>query len=468
MPRLLCPYCLKPHDFGASDACQTDPELKVPRAYIQHYHQAPPLWLVTIGFPRHGKTTYLAALSLLLENVSWAWPEAISRYLDSYTFETIRTIRREATEGISRPATQLRGSVLKTPPPLLIQLRGMRGIGSRCLALYDLPGELFEKLDELEKYVAVVREVRTIWFLVSVDDLLGDKKGRSLKELFDIYHKAMDDLRIDLDGRNLVVVFTKGDQRPAAVEVKNYLRDDPFQQLNVPGADLAALGNFSLAAYRGEMERMSGFLEDYTRKHVPGGAAFVASVRGNGLSLHFCVLSALGDNPDDEGRLAVEASRYRVLDPLFWAAALEERTDKRSVALIVDTAEVLDEAYRDGALEQLWQYLARDNEILLYYLGSQRARGQSGQQPLGTPPRRRHQRLIGPILDRLPADCRAIAITSGRLLDLQDFAQTSWKDRLIVLELDDEIDNRWPHRETYRPSEDPARPVDILRGLAAG
>src|SRR5207253_1397931 len=69
MARVTCPFCLKPHDFSVSHGCTTYPNEVIPDEYISEYDRVQPLWLLTVGFKQHGKTTYLAALKL----VSTTW-----------------------------------------------------------------------------------------------------------------------------------------------------------------------------------------------------------------------------------------------------------------------------------------------------------------------------------------------------------------------------------------------------------
>ena len=73
MALITCPYCLKPHDSN-SPSCADDTNLVIPKAFIDQYDQAPPLWLATFGYPQVGKTTYRNALALVLEGMSRHWP----------------------------------------------------------------------------------------------------------------------------------------------------------------------------------------------------------------------------------------------------------------------------------------------------------------------------------------------------------------------------------------------------------
>lgn len=71
MPRVTCPFCLQHHDTGSTPSfiCPKYQE-SIPAPYIREHDTTTPLWLVTVGFSKHGKTTYLAALTLTLRHMS--------------------------------------------------------------------------------------------------------------------------------------------------------------------------------------------------------------------------------------------------------------------------------------------------------------------------------------------------------------------------------------------------------------
>lgn len=104
-----CPFCLRKHDYAKSRFCPNvksciNPEQseEIPDLYISQHSQVPPLWLLTVGFSRHGKTCYIAALTLMLENLYRVWPDATWFPLDDYTRDIIRDTRRQAIEGRDR------------------------------------------------------------------------------------------------------------------------------------------------------------------------------------------------------------------------------------------------------------------------------------------------------------------------------------------------------------------------------
>jgi hypothetical protein len=318
MVHVVCPFCLKAHDFVDSYVCLEYPSETVPPTYVRDYAAVPPLWLVTMGFSGHGKTTYLAALTLMLENIGTAWQGMFYRPLDQYTMDMVRLVRREAMLGDLPP------SVPKgIPRPLLFCVYNLPESGSRCLVMYDMSGEVCNSISGVQEYVTSIKQVTTMWFLVSLRDLEKDAECKTITDLFAVYLSAMESLNVSLTGRNLIVVYTKADLEPSTKEVREYLMQDPHQWLTSNRGAPPAMGGFSLGDYVENMVAMSDYLEEYTWKRVRGGAAFLNMVKAQGMNLVFSITSALGQSPDPySSRLPVEATRFRVLDPLLWAITL--------------------------------------------------------------------------------------------------------------------------------------------------
>ncbi|MCP4124895.1 MAG: hypothetical protein GY751_24400 [Bacteroidetes bacterium] len=464
MARVICPFCLKPHDFASSLECKEYSEEIVPNIYVRDYNKVPPLWLVTIGFSRHGKTTYLAALTLMLENISKVWHDVYYRPLDQCTIDGIRQMRREAIHG-ELPSKTDPG---KVPRPLLFNVYDLPESGSRCLVMYDVAGETYESLNEVQEYVTSIKEVSTTWFIVSLSDLQSDEEGKALPDLFHMYLSGMENLRIDLNGRNLIVVYTKGDTITAR-EFRDYLMADPLQDLTLQDADIKDPESFSFHDYIKQMKEVSDQFEDYTRRRVKGGAAFINMVKANGMNLVFCVTSALGESPDStSNRLSVNARRYRVLDPFLWAITLESPETSRSIGLIADTSPDSQSVYNEGFIGKIWDHLSDYGDITTYYMGQSSPASQPGQRSPDDLPRLVRQRLIGPILEQSPPDTCFIVISTGRIIDLGDFYNSSWRNRLLLAMTGEDYQQDWPNTFVYRPGDNMTVLVAALLGLYEG
>ncbi len=459
MARVICPFCLKPHDFTASLICP-DYKAETPAVYVKEYNRVPPLWLVTIGFSRHGKSCYLNALTRLLEEISRVWSGVYYRPLDQYTFQTIQQIRRDAQSGAKPIKTPL-GEVTR---PMLLSVYDLPRAGSRCLVMYDVPGEVYDSLTDLKDYVASIKQVTTTWFLVSLSDLEIGHEGKNITDLFSVYLSGMERMRADLRGRNLIVVYTKGDKFvPREREIRSYLMDDPLRGLLSPDTGEGSTPQVNLAEYLESMRSMSDQLEEYTRQRVKGGAAFINMVKANGMNLVFSVVSALGQDPDASAQsMELTPVPMRVIDPFLWAITLESASASSVLGLALDAAPGSDAVFGSATPSRLAEALSGFGELTTYYLGQAKPAGLPGQEPPSVPPRTARPRLVGPILERATPGTRVLIVTTGPVLDLADFRKSEWRDRLLLVSLADESVQDWPNATVWRADEDPMVLADAL------
>ncbi len=463
MARVICPFCLKPHYIRSSKfECPHHGEV-VPSAYVKNYRETPPLWLVTIGFPGHGKTTYLAALTLMLENIDRVWDSVYYRRLDQYTRDTIRMWHQEAIEG-ELPKASVKQAA---PRPILFSMHNIPQAGSRCLVMYDIAGEIYDSLSEVGEYVASIKEVKTTWFLVSLPNLKRDPRGRTIHELFTSYLSGMESLRADLNGRNVIVIYTKGDAMrfpTPYTKLQDYMREDPFCSLT--RRDANPPDEFSFEWYVAGMEEVSNQLRDFTRLKVKGGNAFINMAEANGINLKFCVTSALGEGADERSnRLHVDALRYRVLDPFLWSVILDTPGDSRPLGLVLDSSPKSRSVYDESLLPMVWDELSNYGAIATYHMGQTAPASLEGQQPPRAPTHTPRPRLIGPILEKAPPGSRFMVIGTGEILDLGDFYDTSWRDRILLVMMGKDHQRNWPHTYVYRTDDDPSSLVDALLRL---
>lgn len=466
MPRIKCPFCVKPLDPTAAGKCPSCGE-GLPDHFVRGCREAPQLWMVTSGFSSHGKTTLLTAMILMLENMRLG--NFYLEVLGQPTHEALQRMRVEALEGKTPDSTQ----PIKKPRPLLLRLHDAPGVTdaargeNHTLIALDVAGEMFATLDELHG-VAALREVQTVWLMVSQPDLAQDRGGNTLSGLFQAYESAMIRLGASLEGRNVIVVFTKADRMNLPPEAESYLMADPFQDLTRIDQDSAEgyqePEDFTLAGNLPAMERVSDLLAEYTRRRVPGGPQFINMVRGRRVNLRFCVTSATGGDPDQRNRLKEQARRFRVLDPLFWTLWLGQRREEKDFGLVLDASAQGGPVYADGLPAAVWDGLVERGEVTTYYLGHTRPVGLPGQRPPAASAPRARQRLIGPILERAGDDQRLLVLTTGPVLDLGDFLHTPWRDRLVLVTLGPD-DESWPHSVPYRAGDDPETMLHALLQL---
>jgi hypothetical protein len=454
MSQPKCPFCQGRHDFTKPPYyCPAFNNEEIPETYVADYDRVPPLWLVTVGFTQHGKTSYLAALTMMLEHMERVWPNTAQRYVDQHTFKAVQDIRLQADTG-EQPKTTVKG----VPRPLLIPMYGVPDAGSHCMVLYDTSGELYETLqgpDDVE-YIRSLREVRNIWFLISLKDL-KDNPRRRISDLLTIYLSGMQRLKWSLAKRNLIVVYTKADKVWSELpeRVQTYLQDDPFKNVTNYDQDVADMSDFSLNSYVGEMRRVSTELEDYTRKRIPGGGSFIGLARQYGMGLFFTINSALGTDPDPhENRLRQDATRYRVLDPYLLALYLNmPRDDLQTIKLVLDAAKDSDGVY-ELALGNMAEKLSEMGEVTTYYLGQRTRVSVAGQTPPSKKPAKFRPRLIGPLLEQAEPNAKVIAVVGGPIQDLEDYSASPWRDRLLLVAVGDEPYQDWPNTVTLRSKDD--------------
>jgi hypothetical protein len=88
-----------------------------------------------------------------------------------------------------------------------------------------------------------------------------------------------------------------------------------------------------------------------------------------------------------------------------------------------------------------------------------------GQRPPAASPTLPRSHLIGPLLESAPDVIYFVALAASPIDDLADFANTSWRDRLLLVRLSSSYQPEWPHTATYAPGDDPNLVVDMLLAL---
>jgi hypothetical protein len=109
--------------------------------------------------------------------------------------------------------------------------------------------------------------------------------------------------------------------------------------------------------------------------------------------------------------------------------------------------------------------LSNYGELTTYYLGQTAPASQPGQHPPESPPGTARQRLIGPILEQAPPDARFIVVTTGPILDLVDFYDSPWRNRLLLAATMENDQQDWPNKIIYRPGNRPDVLADALLRL---
>lgn len=465
MPRIICPFCPHMHDTSTLRCPDhpDDPNYRIPLDYINDYQRKPPLWLMTLGFSKHGKTTFLSTLTMMLERLGDFMPGMWYWTLDSYTYDAVEAMRREMREGRQAEKTTLETKLR----PLLFQVNDMPGIPSRCLVLYDAAGEAFDTFDGIEQRAANMKQVNTAWFLVSLPDLVAGT--RRMADLFMVYLTGLRKLQVDFRGWNLIVVYTKADKHQFTGEIDEYIDSDPLLA-HIESAESSGRVKFdlSLESYVKEMRGMSAALERYTAEQVDGGKAFISAVRSNNMNLVFAVTSALGEDPPENGKLLQSPRPHRVIDPLLWALQLETLRVRPAFSLVVDAAGEATSIYEQGLVEQVWRVLSDQGEVTTYFLGQSSPTASAEQAPPRAMPEHSYPRLAGPILDAALESPSTVVVllTTGRIGDLDDFSTSPVKDRTLLIKVGNDFATNWPNCRVLRSGDSPAILLQDLKILS--
>ncbi|MCP4696773.1 MAG: hypothetical protein GY862_07980 [Gammaproteobacteria bacterium] len=298
--RLICPECNQ----------------DIPRRYQDDYARFLPAVMSTVGFRGHGKTVYLAALFHVL-----SYPELGRYWEDFFTLpldmETLSTLNNNATllDELKLPDATPRNF----PKPAIIQVTKIPFMCDSTLLCYDAAGESFENIKSFERNAGFVVRSKSVLFLLSVTDLsletqqYGGNIPKAMDWLLTVYLNGVAELRnarkLPLAKQHLIVVYTKADEWVADLA-------DEYSQLQHYLTNGTVEGLRDHQDYMKKLHAVSSILEKFTRGHLQA-TQFLNKARHHFASVKFCLISALGAQPMDDGTLAAEISPKRVLDPLL-------------------------------------------------------------------------------------------------------------------------------------------------------
>lgn len=445
MAKLACPYCHHVQLFDEKADCENCGNEVTPQ-FLRAAAKTPPIYLATVGFTQHGKTTYLDSLMTMVENLGKISDRTYHEYMDDPTFEKVQRMRKQVQQREVPESTRATRDV----QPMLVSLHNFLDQPVHPVILYDLGGEVFDRKADIQRFAEPMKNAHTIWFFVSVYDLENpDEQGRgedfirSLSDLFAVYRSGMERLGVSLKGRNLLIVYTKADQvaNQLPAQVRNYLRSDKYYDLaRLKRSEARGLG-FDPDAYLRDILEISDELREWTYD-IEGGTPFINMLDESGMNVLFTVTSSIGRQSDPNTDRMIEFRRYRVLDPLLWAL-LHNRAigGDRMIALILDSAAGADHVYANDLPHHAFDYLSGQGNVTTYYLGQATSVSRAGSRPPDAAPEDPHPSLIGPILDSLD-DKDAVVIvldrpdhdgTSDVLIDLEDYDIPAWRRRIVIL-----------------------------------
>ena len=306
---IMCPFCLEQVLPDSLNCPKCDKEIS--QSYKDVHHEMLPMVISAIGFSGHGKTIYLASLMYTLEKFSSIWPRFYKQALNHESLETVKQNVQDLRSGRLPEMTKQ-----NFPIPSILCLNYVPSFSRKLMIIYDASGESFEIDSRIEKNASYVKKSQTVFFLISLNDLLTDEKdGKEplvdgMRNLLNIYMLGIRRLGGSTKSQHLVVVYTKGDVLQQA------LTDYPKTWDYVNGSELE-IQNWDMPSYCNNMRGVSEDLKDFTVNCLEAHEFYNMSV-DNFMSVEYCLISALGNAPVDD-KLANRISPRRVIDPLIWA-----------------------------------------------------------------------------------------------------------------------------------------------------
>lgn len=306
---MLCPFCLSEVIFQenveGSRISYFCPECKegIPVLYVQEYKRYPPLVVNAIGFRGHGKTVYFASLfyALRKQQLSRFWKGFHTMCLTEESLEIVLKNVNMLEEGFLPESTPK-----NFPRPTIVRLQGIPTYPNRTLLFYDTSGEAFEKASQLVQFASFVKKAQKVLFLLSISDM--EDVGMEMHNLLNTYIIGMSDLGGKTKTQELIVVYTKADK------ISNYL--NKFSKVIDYLREGTVDGLSNMKNYHKKMREISEELYQFTQKTIKA-YEFINAAEVHFQAVHFCIISALGANPQGD-RLAVTITPRRIFDPLFW------------------------------------------------------------------------------------------------------------------------------------------------------
>ena len=276
------------------------------------------------GLSRHGKTTYLAALTMALQRVNGAW----SGFTAIPVTESSQRLVREA---------KVYFDTSKLPPPsppggkdpYLVLLNRIPKWVKAALTIRDCSGDAFREMDvDLREASFLLKGPLTFMF-ISLEDL-KDSGGYTMDSLMTNYLNALaaHGARIELEFRKIVVVLTKTDLFSDILpdDLLDYIKEDPiWAACREEGKSPRSYSLGEMASYLEEMTRISQGIEEWICQSA-SGRMFVNLARDSNVEIQFSLTSSTGAAPKAQDNiLATSWEPARVLDPLLWALELDSR-----------------------------------------------------------------------------------------------------------------------------------------------
>jgi hypothetical protein len=322
---VICPFCLdRTAISGAPPMCRSCGQ-ELPPLYLDAGQSMQPLPIQLFGLSRHGKTTFLTALTMALRRVNALWQGCTAMAATESSRQIVRDVNVYFDTGKMPPMT-----ALGAKDCYLMLIDHMIPWGRRALMVRDCSGEAFRELVvNVEEAYFFLKSPFTFMFISLLD--LRNSGGYSMDLMLDSYLNtlASNGVRLGKERRKVVIVLTKADlfllQDDFPQELSDYLRKDPFRSLLSEEGDVQWQTLGDMKSYMQEMAAMSRKIEAWICRRAEG-RTLVALARDRNVEIQFSLVSSTGSPPEEKGNILTTGwAPIRILDPFFWTLELESR-----------------------------------------------------------------------------------------------------------------------------------------------
>lgn len=288
-----------------------------------------PLWssLELVSESKHGKTSFLWALSYMARNLSLFWPKYACWPQDAAMDASFRSMlgafEQREIPGETMALTRLG-----------LSLRGMARWGDRRLFVEDDRDPVFGVPEGTATSSREVNWGVPICWLLSLPDLGPEMAQVVDLQLDNLIRARMRSARsFEAQPLRLVIALTKADRIPGLPpDLRAYLKVDPLAKIvEAQSAFSGGEGQPARPALLFDERSVLAYLEILGGVHQKLAAWLATTLPGSLLAhradahhidLRFCLTSATGSDLRSNGHLAIPWRPRRVLDPLFWALEL--------------------------------------------------------------------------------------------------------------------------------------------------
>ena len=320
------------NQHAASTAVCPEKEIRIPNDYVTSVkHGVPVVVMLTIGYSGHGKTCFFSSLfhSLFHAPISEKWPGFSAL---GVTMETLNRIHHEFVTILDHGNLPPKTPIM-FPTPLILKfqrmpltvknwykkhVRHLRIEQRELMAIfYDIGGGTFDVEEKIRQNVPILRHVSTLFFLVSLPQLLNEANDQSGLSVVQRLHKLLNTLVIAIlelgqkRQKNIQVCFTMGDHM---WDQESLLYGPLSMRFSHP---LPRLDEFP--SYFAACHSDSKIIQDYVESEY---GAFYHALANNFNTVRFTSISSLGAPPTQDGRIRHLAPN-NIFDPFLNLLELE-------------------------------------------------------------------------------------------------------------------------------------------------